>query len=369
MTPPPADDAGTQLLSRPTRRDESVESLMALHDRDVRSALRRVLGRSQEEDDLVQEVFTRLVVRLRQPGEIVVGAWVRGVARNLAVDEIRRRRPVPVEQTRLDRSYTTGADDALAGDELYNCLVEGANGLPERQRAALAAALSGGSGVATVASSLGVSVHAAESLLSRARCGLRSHLAGAGADTGSTRLCLGVVLAGMAATMAWLVRRWRTVAVATVATGALTLTSAAWLPALRGPAAPAGSLPVAVAAGAAVGAGSEPGPEGRSTAGSDGEAHGSSPSAADDASPATNGAPPVATGAVVPALPLPGVVGDVTLPDACTPPAVVSPEIPAPATGLTGTLADATRGTTGGVVPPAGSGCAVTSGAPTLPVG
>lgn len=222
---PPADDNATTLLARPMGRSGSIESLVALHDRDARSALRKVLGRSQEEDDLVQEVFTRLVVRLRQPGDLCVGAWVRGVAHNLAVDEIRRRRPVPVEDIRLDRQVASMADEAVAGSDLYARLVEGANGLPERQRAALAAALSS-DGVATVASHLGVSVHAAESLLSRARGGLRSHLAMSGCDDGgSVRVSLGAALAAVAAVLAGVVRRWRTasiVLVATVATSALT---------------------------------------------------------------------------------------------------------------------------------------------------
>lgn len=204
---------------------DSVASLMALHDRDARSALRRVLGRSQEEDDLVQEVFVRLVIRLRQPGRLCVGAWVRGVAHNLAVDEIRRRRPVPVDETRLDAAVNCPADDRVAGSELYSQLVEGAKALPDRQRAALASALSGdaGPGVAGVASKLGVSVHAAESLLSRARIGLREHLATAGSDTGSVRVRIGAFLAAVGAVLAWVARQWRTATLATaVAAGAVT---------------------------------------------------------------------------------------------------------------------------------------------------
>ena len=235
---PPAHDPGTGLLARPDASARlPIATLVALHDRDVRSALRRVLGRSQEEDDLVQEVFTRLVVRLRQPGELCVGAWVRGVAHNLAVDEIRRRRPVPVDDVRLDRQVASTAEDAIAGDDLYRRLVDGASRLPDRQRAALAAALSTGSpGVATVASSLGVSVHAAESLLSRARVGLRKELAMAGdIDTGSARLSVVAVLAAVAAVLGVVLRRWRAVAAVTVASGVLA--GSAVIPALHGPSA------------------------------------------------------------------------------------------------------------------------------------
>ncbi|MGH9154183.1 MAG: RNA polymerase sigma factor, partial [Acidimicrobiales bacterium] len=207
---PPADNPATALLPRPAGAHGPIETLIARHDGDVRAALRQVLGRSQEEDDLVQEVFTRLVVRLRQPGELCVGAWLRGVAHNLAVDEIRRRRPVPVDDVRLDRQVPSAADDVIAGTDLYSRVVRGARELPDRQRAALSAALSnGGPGVAGVASTLGVSVHAAESLLSRARVGLRHQLASTGGDAGSARLSLGVVVAAVAAVVASVARRWR----------------------------------------------------------------------------------------------------------------------------------------------------------------
>ena len=232
---PPASDPGTGLLARPDAPARApIATLVALHDRDVRSALRQVLGHSQEEDDLVQEVFTRLVVRLRQPGDLCVGAWVRGVAHNLAVDEIRRRRPVPVEDVRLDRQVASAAEDVIAGSDLYRRVVDGAQRLPDRQRAALAAALSSGTpGVATVASSLGVSVHAAESLLSRARVGLRRELALAGdSDTGSARLSVVAVLAAVAAALGAVLRRWRAVAAVTVTTGVLA--GSTFVPALYG---------------------------------------------------------------------------------------------------------------------------------------
>lgn len=221
-SPPPEPAAG--VLAHPVTAHPPIEVLVALHDRDVRSALRRVLGRSQDEDDLVQEVFTRLVVRLRQPGELCVAAWLRGVAHNLAVDEIRRRRPVPVEEIRLDRAVASGADDAVAGADLYGRVVEGAYALPDRQRVALAAAL-GGAGAASVASHMGISVHAAESLLTRARVGLRNHLASADAEVGSARSSLAAVLAAVGVALGVVLRRWRTAATVTVASGALVAAS------------------------------------------------------------------------------------------------------------------------------------------------
>ena len=357
---PPADDNATALLARPTRRDDSIESLVALHDRDVRSALRRVLGRSQEEDDLVQEVFTRLVVRLRQPGDVCVGAWVRGVAHNLAVDEIRRRRPVPVEDVRLDRQVASMAEDLVAGSDLYSRLVQGANGLPDRQRAALAAALSS-DGVTAVASHLGVSVHAAESLLSRARVRLRSHLAMSDSDDrGSVRVSLGAALAAVAAVLVGVVRRWRmasVVLVAGVATGAMA--GVALIPAFVD-SSPAMSAQAAALSQAAPGTTAEGATDAGGTATD-------SPGAA-DAYPATQptqtaaGPPPQRTTdapAEVPTLPPLAAVLDPTalpvvglIPPAgeCSP---ITPAIaPAGGTGeLTGALSTTTAGLTAGELP------------------
>ncbi|MFP5376721.1 MAG: RNA polymerase sigma factor [Acidimicrobiia bacterium] len=321
---PPADNPATGLLPHPAGAHGPIETLIARHDGDVRAALRRVLGRSQEEDDLVQEVFTRLVVRLRQPGELCVGAWLRGVAHNLAVDEVRRRRPVPVDDVRLDRQVPSAADDVIAGTDLYSRVVRGARELPDRQRAALSAALANGPGVAGVASTLGVSVHAAESLLSRARVGLRHQLASTGGDAGSARLSLGVVVAAVAAVVASVARRWRLAVALTAAGGALA--GAALVPAVHGGAVPAGPRPqeavagpVGPAAPAVATPGAEPAPA--PTAAAEPARAPSTPAA-----PAGGGAAGPGAGGGLPGLPVP------TLDEALAPvrSAVPAVELPAP---------------------------------------
>jgi RNA polymerase sigma factor (sigma-70 family) len=203
----------------------AIADLAAVHDRDVRSAIRRVLGRSQEENDLVQEVFVRLVIRLRQPGDVVVGAWVRRVAHNLAVDEVRRRRAIPVEETRLDRPAPCRVDERHDGAQLYSDVLHGARGLPDRQRAALASVLAadGVPPVAAVASRLGLTEDAAESLIRRARTGLRAQLATAGAEGGAVRPGLAWVAAAFGLVWTWLARHWRAASLAAaVAAGSVT---------------------------------------------------------------------------------------------------------------------------------------------------
>jgi len=142
-------------------------------------AVRSVLGVSPDEEDLVQEVLTRLVVRLRQPGDVTPGAWTWRVGRNVAIDYLRVRRATPVDASLLDRGVDAGLDEHVVASELVSAVNDGLARLPDRQRAALIvqAGLDGGrGGHALVAAELGVSPKAAESILARARHALRREL-------------------------------------------------------------------------------------------------------------------------------------------------------------------------------------------------
>jgi RNA polymerase sigma factor (sigma-70 family) len=170
--------------------DHESETAQALSDFDaivtayeprVRSALRMGRAAPVDTDDLVQEVFTRLLIRLRGPGRICVGAWLWRVSRNVAIDASRRRVPVPVADDVLDRQQGEGLDTyalrADLRDHVRTILAE----MPERQQQALIAMLKAGprdrGSCVEVAAVLGVSVEAAESLLSRGRRHMRAELA------------------------------------------------------------------------------------------------------------------------------------------------------------------------------------------------
>ena len=123
--------------------------------------------------------MTRLVIRLRQPGEITVGAWTWTVAHNVAVDHLRARRATPTDVTMLDRGVGDGLDSHAIGVELATAVTQSLARLPQRQRSALVAhaQLDGGrGGHALVAANLGVSPKAAESVLARARHSMRREL-------------------------------------------------------------------------------------------------------------------------------------------------------------------------------------------------
>jgi RNA polymerase sigma factor (sigma-70 family) len=188
MTTAPASRNSIDCSTVATPSDADVAAQLKEHRATAERAVRSVIGSSADEEDLVQEVLTRLVIRLRQPGEITVGAWTWRVAHHLAVDHLRAQRATPMEAASLDRGVGEGLDAHVIGSGLAEAINQGLANLPDRQRDALLAQaeLDGGrGGHAIVAANLGVSAKAAESILARARRSLRRELERVGVGEGS----------------------------------------------------------------------------------------------------------------------------------------------------------------------------------------
>lgn len=192
---------GVEVAARPPggpvpAGDAAFEAGIAAHRACAQKALRRVLGRSADEEDLVQEVLTRLLIRLRQPGEVCVEAWCRRTARNVAIDHARRRRAAPTDSARLDRGHGDGLDHEVIGLDVGAKLVEALRDLPDRHRRVLMAQFGHGDRRpthATLGESLGLSAKATESLLARARQRLRVELRRAGVQVGGiVAICAGL---------------------------------------------------------------------------------------------------------------------------------------------------------------------------------
>jgi RNA polymerase sigma factor (sigma-70 family) len=170
---------GTRAAARTTREDEVMAVVVRDHDPLVRRVLRSVLGRHRDEDDLVQEVFLRLAIRLRQPDAFEVEPWLRRVSRNVAIDELRRRRPELVEPHTFDDRRgraddpTIHAEGAALGALLGEVIAE----LPDRQRQALLARAAVADGRLDDAASVHApSASARDSLVARARRQVRRQL-------------------------------------------------------------------------------------------------------------------------------------------------------------------------------------------------
>ena len=137
----------------------------------------RVLGNAADAEDVTQEAFVKL---WRSPpvlrNQAALKGWLVRVARNLAIDRLRRARNTSDSELELLVDMSTAPDGHLrhgqAADEVSAALAQ----LPERQRTALQLTYFEALGNQETASIMEVSVEAVESLLSRARRSLRTLL-------------------------------------------------------------------------------------------------------------------------------------------------------------------------------------------------
>jgi RNA polymerase sigma-70 factor (ECF subfamily) len=144
-----------------------------------RSAYRLVRD-TQLAEDIAQESFVRLwkLADAWQPrGRI--STWLCHVARNLAIDAIRREtraRPQELDDETPDRGPTPL--ESLAARETETDVGRAIDALPARQREAIRLVHFGECSGTAAADILGISVEALESLLARARRSLKAALLG-----------------------------------------------------------------------------------------------------------------------------------------------------------------------------------------------
>lgn len=95
----------------------------------VRAYVARIVGDRDDADDVTQQIFAKLLTELwrYQPREAPFRAWVLRVARNVAIDHIRRARAVPCEDVhaRHARSDEIGSDRRASLREALSSLTAG----------------------------------------------------------------------------------------------------------------------------------------------------------------------------------------------------------------------------------------------------
>lgn len=138
----------------------------------------RLLGSASDAEDVAQDVFERALRHAPrwQPGAATFSTWLHGVALNLCRDRLRRRRP----ESPPDDSLASDADtpeQSAAQRQLQRRVRAALDALPERQREAIVLSHYQELPQAEAAALLGIGEHAYESLLARARRGLRASLA------------------------------------------------------------------------------------------------------------------------------------------------------------------------------------------------
>jgi RNA polymerase sigma-70 factor, ECF subfamily len=101
---------------------------------DVCGYVQSIVRDRHEAEDITQTLFSKLLIKIRryEQREVPFSAWILRVARNAALDHIRSRRMVPVEEVRISDE----GQDEIRFDR-YSSLRDALAQLPEEQREVL----------------------------------------------------------------------------------------------------------------------------------------------------------------------------------------------------------------------------------------
>jgi RNA polymerase sigma-70 factor (ECF subfamily) len=127
-----------------------------------------------EAEDVTQHIFAKLMTSLAryEPRVVPFSAWILRVAHNAAIDHVRMRRPVPVEEVRP----ADATDDGDGGRERFADLRLALAALPAEQRDVIVLRFLVGLTPGEVAERMGRSEDAVHGLQHRGRRRLRSEM-------------------------------------------------------------------------------------------------------------------------------------------------------------------------------------------------
>jgi RNA polymerase sigma-70 factor (ECF subfamily) len=158
---------------------EAIGFLYARFADNVNGYVRSIVHDPHEAEDVTQQVFAKLihVIGKYEERDVPFFAWVLRVARNVAVDHLRRQRLIPVEEV---RTSDEGSGDP-AGDRRILDLREALAGLPKDQCEVLVLRHVAGLSPTEIASRTGRSEGSIHGLHHRGRRALKADLAQRGA--------------------------------------------------------------------------------------------------------------------------------------------------------------------------------------------
>ena len=182
-------DAALMLRVREGDRDAFAQ-LVEKYKQPVMNLVYRTLPDATEAEDLAQHVFLQVYKSAhRYQVAAKFSTWIFTIARNLCLNEIRRRSRHPAEsldQTRegdeeqpvrqVEDARIFSPPDALLQRELEQKIDQAVNALPEKQGTALMLCRQGELSYEDIAKVLGCSVSATKSLIHRARETLKEQL-------------------------------------------------------------------------------------------------------------------------------------------------------------------------------------------------
>jgi RNA polymerase sigma-70 factor (ECF subfamily) len=165
-----------QAVARAKEGDrEAVRFLYLQYADNVYGYVRSIVRDDFEAEDVTQQVFAKLMTAIGkyQAREVSFSAWIMRVARNVAVDHLRRRRAVPCEEV---RELEPGAEDDAARNRSL-MLRDALKALPEEQREVIVLRHLVGLSPGEIAGRLGRTEPSIHGLHHRGRGALRTTLA------------------------------------------------------------------------------------------------------------------------------------------------------------------------------------------------
>jgi RNA polymerase sigma-70 factor (ECF subfamily) len=165
----------SQAVARAKAGDqEALRYLYVSYADNVYGYVRSIVQDDYEAEDVTQHAFAKLMVVLpkyEERGDVPFVAWILRVARNVALDHMRQRRPIPCEEIR-------GADEACDGDshERVMMIKAALSQLPDDQREVVVLRHVVGLTPGEIADRLGKSEPSVHGLHHRGRGALRSVL-------------------------------------------------------------------------------------------------------------------------------------------------------------------------------------------------
>ncbi len=171
------DDPDLSLAERIQGGDDAAfTELMARYKRPILNFVYRLIGNASEADDVAQEVFVRVYRNIRKfrPDKALFSSWLFQIARNAAIDHLRRR--TRRREDLLDENTPAAASREVEANEIGGRIAAAVAALPEDQRAAFVLAEYHDKSYAEIAEIMSCSEKSVESRLYRAKQFLRNAL-------------------------------------------------------------------------------------------------------------------------------------------------------------------------------------------------
>ena len=133
--PVQGEDLLGQAIARAKQGDmDALHFLYVRYADDVYGFVNSIVRDTHAAEDITQNIFGRLTKAIRryEPRDVPFSAWILRVARNAALDHMRARRQIPVEEVRIDDE-----GHEQLGFERSQCLREALWRLPADQREVL----------------------------------------------------------------------------------------------------------------------------------------------------------------------------------------------------------------------------------------